>query len=128
MEHVSRYKWRKKNVIKKRFSKSKILNDRSAQALYTHLILSSDDDGSGRGLSQSRRMIRLGRLTGLLIVKKKFILPLNDDMVSITDFEEQNKNPEQTEYNPHIPQPITGKQAAVDGKRVTGQKNILTDK
>ena len=60
-----------------------------AQALYTHLILSSDDDGVVEAFPIVRMIGAKEDSLGLLVVKK-FILPLNDDMVYfITDFEEQ---------------------------------------
>ena len=51
-----------------------------AQALYTHLILSSDDDGVVEAFPIVRMIGAKEDSLGLLVVKK-FILPLNDDMV-----------------------------------------------
>ena len=97
-----------------------------AQALYTHLILSSDDDGVVEAFPIVRMIGAKEDSLGLLVVKK-FILPLNDDMVYfITDFEEQNKIRADRVQPSRYRELLLGKtDMVVDGKRVTGQKKYI---
>lgn len=97
-----------------------------AQALYTHLILSSDDDGVVEAFPIVRMIGAKEDSLGLLVVKK-FILPLNDDMVYfITDFEEQNKiRADRVQPSRYRNLLLEKTDLAVDGKRVTGQKKYI---
>ena len=97
-----------------------------AQALYTHLILSSDDDGVVEAFPIVRMIGAKEDSLGLLFVKK-FILPLNDDMVYfITDFEEQNKiRADRVQPSRYRDLLLEKTDMVVDGKRVTGQKKII---
>jgi len=97
-----------------------------AQALYTHLILSSDDDGVVEAFPIVRMIGAKEDSLGLLIVKK-FILPLNDDMVYfITDFEEQNKiRADRVQPSRYRELLLEKTDLVVEGKRVTGQKKYI---
>lgn len=97
-----------------------------AQALYTHLILSSDDDGVVEAFPIVRMIGAKEDSLGLLVVKK-FILPLNDDMVYfITDFEEQNKiRADRVQPSRYRDLLLKKTDMVVDGKRVTGQKKFI---
>ena len=97
-----------------------------AQALYTHLILSSDDDGVIEAFPIVRMIGAKEDSLGLLVVKK-FILPLNDDMVYfITDFEEQNKiRADRVQPSRYRELLLEKTDMVVDGKRVTGQKKYI---
>lgn len=97
-----------------------------AQALYTHLILSSDDDGVVEAFPIVRMIGAKEDALGLLVVKK-FILPLNDDMVYfITDFEEQNKiRADRVQPSRYRELLLEKTDLIVDGKRVTGQKKYI---
>ena len=97
-----------------------------AQALYTHLILSSDDDGVVEAFPIVRMIGAKEDSLGLLVVKK-FILPLNDDMVYfITDFEEQNKiRADRVRPSRYRELLLEKTDMVVDGKRVTGQKKYI---
>ena len=97
-----------------------------AQALYTHLILSSDDDGVVEAFPIVRMVGAKEDSLGLLVVKK-FILPLNDDMVYfITDFEEQNKiRADRVQPSRYRELLLEKTDMVVDGKRVTGQKKYI---
>lgn len=97
-----------------------------AQALYTHLILSSDDDGVVEAFPIVRMIGAEEDSLGLLVVKK-FILPLNDDMVYfITDFEEQNKiRADRVQPSRYRDLLLEKTDMIVDGKRVTGQKKFI---
>lgn len=97
-----------------------------AQALYTHLILSSDDDGVVEAFPIVRMIGAKEDSLGLLVVKK-FILPLNDDMVYfITDFEEQNKiRADRVQPSRYRELLLEKTDMVVDGKRVTGQKKCI---
>ena len=97
-----------------------------AQALYTHLILSSDDDGVVEAFPIVRMIGAKEDSLGLLVVKK-FILPLNDDMVYfITDFEEQNKiRADRVQPSRYRDLLLEKTDMVVDGKRVTGQKKFI---
>ena len=97
-----------------------------AQALYTHLILSSDDDGVVEAFPIVRMIGAKEDSLGLLVVKK-FILPLNDDMVYfITDFEEQNKiRSDRVQPSRYRDLLLEKTDMVVDGKRVTGQKKYI---
>lgn len=97
-----------------------------AQALYTHLILSSDDDGVVEAFPIVRMIGAKEDSLGLLVVKK-FILPLNDDMVYfITDFEEQNKiRADRVQPSRYRDLLLEKTDMIVDGKRVTGQKKFI---
>lgn len=97
-----------------------------AQALYTHLILSSDDDGVVEAFPIVRMIGAKEDSLGLLVVKK-FILPLNDDMVYfITDFEEQNKiRADRVQPSRYRELLLEKTDLVVKGKRVTGQKKYI---
>ena len=97
-----------------------------AQALYTHLILSSDDDGVVEAFPIARMIGAKEDSLGLLVVKK-FILPLNDDMVYfITDFEEQNKiRADRVQPSRYRELLLEKTDLVVEGKRVTGQKKYI---
>ena len=97
-----------------------------AQALYTHLILSSDDDGVVEAFPIVRMIGAKEDSLGLLVVKK-FILPLNDDMVYfITDFGEQNKiRADRVQPSRYRELLLEKTDMVVDGKRVTGQKKYI---
>lgn len=97
-----------------------------AQALYTHLILSSDDDGVVEAFPIVR-MIGAKEDSLRLLVVKKFILPLNDDMVYfITDFEEQNKiRADRVQPSRYRELLLEKTDLVVEGKRVTGQKKYI---
>lgn len=97
-----------------------------AQALYTHLILSSDDDGVVEAFPIVRMIGAKEDSLGLLVVKK-FILPLNDDMVYfITDFEEQNKiRADRVQPSRYRNLLLKKTDLVVEGKRVTGQKKYI---
>lgn len=97
-----------------------------AQALYTHLILSSDDDGVVEAFPIVRMIGAKEDSLGLLVVKK-FILPLNDDMVYfITDFEEQNKiRADRVQPSRYRDLLLEKTDLVVEGKRVTSQKKYI---
>lgn len=97
-----------------------------AQALYTHLILSSDDDGVVEAFPIVRMIGAKEDSLGLLVVKK-FILPLNDDMVYfITDFEEQNKiRADRVQPSRYRGLLLEKTDLVVEGKRVTSQKKYI---
>lgn len=97
-----------------------------AQALYTHLILSSDDDGVVEAFPIVRIIGAKEDSLGLLVVKK-FILPLNDDMVYfITDFEEQNKiRADRVQPSRYRDLLLEKTNLIVDGKRVAKPKKII---
>ena len=97
-----------------------------AQALYTHLILSSDDDGVVEAFPIVRMIGANEDSLGLLVIKK-FILPLNDDMVYfVTDFEEQNKiRADRVQPSRYRDLLLEKTDLVVDGKRVTGQKKFI---
>lgn len=97
-----------------------------AQALYTHLILSSDDDGVVEAFPIVRMIGAKEDSLGLLVVKK-FILPLNDDMVYfITDFEEQNKiRADRVQPSRYRELLLKKTDLVVKGKRVTSQKKYI---
>ena len=97
-----------------------------AQALYTHLILSSDDDGVVEAFPIVRMIGAKEDSLGLLVVKK-FILPLNDDMVYfITDFEEQNKiRADRVQPSRYRELLLEKTDLVVEGKRVTSQKKYI---
>ena len=97
-----------------------------AQALYTHLILSSDDDGVVEAFPIVRMIGAKEDSLGLLVVKK-FILPLSDDMVYfITDFEEQNKiRADRVQPSRYRKLLLEKTDLVVDGKRVTSHKKYI---
>lgn len=97
-----------------------------AQALYTHLILSSDDDGVVEAFPIVRMIGAKEDSLGLLVVKK-FILPLNDDMIYfITDFEEQNKiRADRVQPSRYRNLLLEKTDLVVEGKRVTSQKKYI---
>ena len=97
-----------------------------AQALYTHLILSSDDDGVVEAFPIVRMIGAKEDSLGLLVVKK-FILPLNDDMVYfITDFEEQNKiRADRVQPSRYRELLLEKTGLVVEGKRVTSKKKYI---
>ena len=97
-----------------------------AQALYTHLVLSSDDDGVVEAFPIVRMIGANEDSLGLLIIKK-FILPLNDDMVYfVTDFEEQNKiRADRVQPSRYRDLLLEKTNLVVNGKRVTSQKKYI---
>ena len=97
-----------------------------AQALYTHLILSSDDDEIVEAFPIVRMVGAKEDSLGLLVVKK-FILPLNEDMVYfITDFEEQNKiRADRVQPSRYRDLLLEKTDMVISGKRVTSSKNII---
>ena len=97
-----------------------------AQALYTHLVLSSDDDGVVEAFPIVRMIGANEDSLGLLVIKK-FILPLNDDMVYfVTDFEEQNKiRADRVQPSRYRDLLLEKTNLVVDGKRVTSQKKYI---
>ena len=97
-----------------------------AQALYTHLVLSSDDDGVVEAFPIVRMIGANEDSLGLLIIKK-FILPLNDDMVYfVTDFEEQNKiRADRVQPSRYRDLLLEKTDLVVDGRRVTSQKKYI---
>ena len=97
-----------------------------AQALYTHLILSSDDDGVVEAFPIVRMIGAKEDSLGLLVVKK-FIIPLNDDMIYfITDFEEQNKiRADRVQPSRYRELLLEKTGLVVEGKRVTSQKKYI---
>ena len=97
-----------------------------AQALYTHLVLSSDDDGVVEAFPIVRMIGANEDSLGLLVIKK-FILPLNDDMVYfVTDFEEQNKiRADRVQPSRYRDLLLEKTNLVVDGKRVTRQKKYI---
>lgn len=97
-----------------------------AQALYTHLILSSDDDGVVEAFPIVRMIGANEDSLGLLVIKK-FILPLNDDMVYfVTDFEEQNKiRADRVQPSRYRDLLLEKTNLVVDGKRVTSKTKYI---
>ena len=97
-----------------------------AQALYTHLVLSSDDDGVVEAFPIVRMIGAKEDSLGLLVVKK-FILPLNDDMVYfVTDFEEQNKiRADRVQPSRYRDLLLEKTNLVIDGKRVTSKKKYI---
>ena len=97
-----------------------------AQALYTHLVLSSDDDGVVEAFPIVRMIGANEDSLGLLVIKK-FILPLNDDMVYfVTDFEEQNKiRADRVQPSRYRDLLLEKTNLVVNGKRVTNQKKYI---
>ena len=97
-----------------------------AQALYTHLVLSSDDDGVVEAFPIVRMIGANEDSLGLLVIKK-FILPLNDDMVYfVTDFEEQNKiRADRVQPSRYRDLLLEKTNLVVDGKRVTSRKKYI---
>ena len=97
-----------------------------AQALYTHLVLSSDDDGVVEAFPIVRMIGANEDSLGLLVIKK-FILPLNDDMVYfVTDFEEQNKiRADRVQPSRYRDLLLEKTNLVVNGKRVTSQKKYI---
>ena len=97
-----------------------------AQALYTHLVLSSDDDGVVEAFPIVRMIGANEDSLGLLVIKK-FILPLNDDMVYfVTDFEEQNKiRADRVQPSRYRDLLLEKTNLVIDGKRVTSKKKYI---
>nr|DAP53857.1 MAG TPA: replisome organizer protein [Caudoviricetes sp.] len=97
-----------------------------AQALYTHLILSSDDDGVVEAFPIVRMIGANEDSLGLLVIKK-FILPLNDDMVYfVTDFEEQNKiRADRVQPSRYRDLLLEKTNLVIDGKRVTSKRKYI---
>lgn len=117
-------------MAERRMLSKKILQSRQfltlsfeAQALYTHLILSSDDDGIVDAFP-------VVRMTGIsddaldILTNKNFILPLNDDMVYfIIDFEEQNKiRADRVQPSRYRDLLLEKTNLVIEGKRVTKPK------
>ena len=107
-------------------SRSFLMMPFEAQALYTHLVLSSDDDGVVEAFPIVRMIGANEDSLGLLVIKK-FILPLNDDMVYfVTDFEEQNKiRADRVQPSRYRDLLLEKTNLVVDGKRVTSQKKYI---
>ena len=97
-----------------------------AQALYTHLVLSSDDDGVVEAFPIVRMIGANEDSLGLLVIKK-FILPLNDDMVYfVTDFEEQNKiRADRVQPSRYRDLLLEKTNLVIDGKRVTSKRKYI---
>lgn len=90
------------------------------------MILASDDDGVVEAFPIVRMIGAKEDSLGLLVVKK-FILPLNDDMIYfITDFEEQNKiRADRVQPSRYRDLLLDKTDMVVNGKRVTKAKNII---
>ena len=97
-----------------------------AQALYTHLVLSSDDDGVVEAFPIVRMIGANEDSLGLLVIKK-FILPLNGDMVYfVTDFEEQNKiRADRVQPSRYRDLLLEKTNLVIDGKRVTSKRKYI---
>ena len=94
-----------------------------AQALYTHLVLSSDDDG----IVDAFPVVRMAGISDDaldILANKNFILPLNDDMVYfIIDFEEQNKiRADRVQPSRYRDLLLEKTNLVIEGKRVTKPK------
>ncbi|MCB6407397.1 DnaD domain-containing protein [Streptococcus gordonii] len=97
-----------------------------AQALYFHLIAASDDDGVVDAFPIVRMVGAREDNLGLLIVKK-FVLPLNNEMIYfITDFSKQNKI-RQDRIQPSIYRDLLLEKTDLvrDGKRLVDKNEIF---
>lgn len=117
-------------MAERRMLSKKILQGRQfltmsieAQALYPHLMLSSDDDGVVDAFPVTR-MTGISEIVLDELTNKKFILPLNDDMVYfIVDFEEQNKiRADRVQPSLYRDLLLEKTGMVIDGKRVTKPK------
>ena len=97
-----------------------------AQALYFHLIAASDDDGVVDAFPIVRMVGAREDNLGLLVVKK-FVFPLNNEMIYfITDFSKQNKI-RQDRIQPSIYRDLLLKKTDLvrDGKRLVDKNEIF---
>lgn len=97
-----------------------------AQALYFHLIAASDDDGIVDAFPIVRMVGAREDNLGLLVVKK-FVLPLNNEMIYfITDFSKQNKI-RQDRIQPSIYRDLLLEKTDLvrDGKRLVDKNEIF---
>lgn len=97
-----------------------------AQALYFHLIAASDDDGVVDAFPIVRMVGAREDNLGLLVVKK-FVLPLNNEMIYfITDFSKQNKI-RQDRIQPSIYRDLLLEKTDLvrDGKRLIDKNEIF---
>lgn len=97
-----------------------------AQALYFHLIAASDDDGVVDAFPIVRMVGAREDNLGLLVVKK-FVLPLNNEMIYfITDFSKQNKI-RQDRIQPSIYRDLLLEKTDLvrDGKRLVAKNEIF---
>lgn len=97
-----------------------------AQALYFHLIAASDDDGVVDAFPIVRMVGAREDNLGLLVVKK-FVLPLNNEMIYfITDFSKQNKI-RQDRIQPSIYRDLLLEKTNLvrDGKRLVDKNEIF---
>lgn len=97
-----------------------------AQALYFHLIAASDDDGVVDAFPIVRMVGAREDNLGLLVVKK-FVLPLNNEMIYfITDFSKQNKI-RQDRIQPSIYRDLLLEKTDLvrDGKRLVDKNEII---
>lgn len=97
-----------------------------AQALYFHLIAASDDDGVVDAFPIVRMVGAREDNLGLLVVKK-FVLPLNNEMIYfITDFSKQNKI-RQDRIQPSIYRDLLLEKTDLvrDGKRLVDKNEIF---
>lgn len=89
-----------------------------AQALYFHLIQNSDDDGVVEGFPVLRMIGASEDSLGLLVVKK-FVKPLNDEMVYfVIDFHEQNTI-QKHHYKPSRYQKLLGEDEVLKNPRIS---------
>lgn len=97
-----------------------------AQALYFHLIAASDDDGVVDAFPIVRMVGAREDNLGLLVVKK-FVLPLNNEMIYfVTDFSKQNKI-RQDRIQPSIYRDLLLEKTDLvrDGKRLIDKNEIF---
>ena len=97
-----------------------------AQALYFHLIAASDDDGVVDAFPIVRMVGAREDNLGLLVVKR-FVLPLNNEMIYfITDFSKQNKI-RQDRIQPSIYRDLLLEKTDLvrDGKRLIDKNEIF---
>lgn len=97
-----------------------------AQALYFHLIAASDDDGVVDAFPIVRMVGAREDNLGLLVVKK-FVFPLNNEMIYfITDFSKQNKI-RQDRIQPSIYRDLLLEKTNLvrDGKRLVDKNEIF---
>jgi len=97
-----------------------------AQALYFHLIAASDDDGVVDAFPIVRMVGAREDNLGLLVVKK-FVLPLNNEMIYfVTDFSRQNKI-RQDRIQPSIYRDLLLEKTDLvrDGKRLVDKNEII---
>lgn len=97
-----------------------------AQALYFHLIAASDDDGVVDAFPIVRMVGAREDNLGLLVVKK-FVFPLNNEMIYfITDFSKQNKI-RQDRIQPSIYRDLLLEKTDLvrDGKRLVDKNEIF---